>query len=298
MPFTYSTIGEKLTGHSGIVELMDDLGHALSGAGATPVHMMGGGNPAHIPAMQEVWRQRLAEIVADPAQCDRMLTNYDPPTGNLGFRESVAACLRSHYGWPLTVENVAVTCGGQSAFFYLFNLLAGESPRGLRRVLFPIMPEYIGYADQGLARGMFAGRRPRIEMLGPHRFKYHVDFESLNLTDDIAAICVSRPTNPSGNVLSDNEIARLAAVARDRNIPLVVDNAYGLPFPGAVFEPVAPYWDPGVILTFSLSKLGLPGVRTGIVVADPEIVRRIGSLTGIIGLANTNVGQTIVRPHA
>jgi valine--pyruvate aminotransferase len=45
-----------------------------------------------------------------------------------------------------------------------------------------------------------------------------------------------------------------------------------------------------------LSKLGLPGVRTGVVVAEPDVVRRIASLTGIIGLANGNVGQTIVRP--
>ena len=102
MPFTYSTVGDKLSGHSGIVELMDDLGHALAEAGAAPMHMMGGGNPAHIPAMQDVWRRRLAEIVADPAQCDRMLTNYDPPAGNTRFREAFAACLRQEYGWPLS----------------------------------------------------------------------------------------------------------------------------------------------------------------------------------------------------
>ncbi|HMO84924.1 MAG TPA: hypothetical protein PKC18_08410, partial [Lacipirellulaceae bacterium] len=73
MAFSYSSIGEKLSRHSGIVELMDDLGQALSEAqaGSAPVAMMGGGAPAHIPAVQEAWRRRLAEIVAEPAQCDR-----------------------------------------------------------------------------------------------------------------------------------------------------------------------------------------------------------------------------------
>jgi valine--pyruvate aminotransferase len=303
MPFQYSAIGEKISGSSGIVELMDDLGHALSDAGATPVHMMGGGNPAHIPEIQAVWRRRLAEIAADPAQCDRMLTNYDPPAGNTRFRQAVADALRQQYGWPLGAENVAVTCGGQSAFFYLFNLLAGEPSGGgrLRRVLLPLMPEYIGYADQGLAAGLFTSRRPLIQMLGEHQFKYHVDFDALGLdhqgaTDDIAAICITRPTNPSGNVLADDEVARLSAFARRRGIPLIIDNAYGEPFPGAVFESIRPMWDPGIILTFSLSKLGLPGVRTGIVVADAEIIRRIASMTAIVGLANTNVGQTLVGP--
>jgi valine--pyruvate aminotransferase len=301
MPFTYSTLGDKLTRHSGIVELMEDLGHALADAGDKPMIMLGGGNPAHIPAVQEVWRRRLAEIAANPGECDRMLSNYDPPAGNQRFREAFAACLARGYGWPLTAANVAVTCGGQSAFFYLFNLLAGDSPRGPRRILLPLMPEYIGYADQGLAESLFTSRRARIEQLGEHQFKYHVDFDALDINssdhgDDVAAICVTRPTNPSSNVLTDEEVVRLARLARGRGVPLIIDNAYGEPIPGAVFEPTRPIWDAGVILTFSLSKLGLPGVRTGIVVADEEIVRRVTSLTAIVGLANTNLGQAIVRP--
>jgi valine--pyruvate aminotransferase len=310
MPFHYSTLGDRLTRPSGIVELMEDLGHALSGARGAPLAMLGGGNPAHIPEMQEVWRRRLAEIAADPGECDRVLSNYDPPAGNQRFREAFAACLAREYGWPLTADNVAVTCGGQSAFFYLFNLFAGDGPRGPRRVLLPLMPEYIGYADQGLAESLFTSRRPRIERLGEHEFKYHVDFDAVGragphadgplgegeLGDDIAAICVTRPTNPSGNVLTDGEISRLAGLARGRGVPLIIDNAYGEPIPGAVFEPTRPAWDPGIILTYSLSKLGLPGLRTGIVVADAEVVRRIASLTAIVGLANTNLGQAMVRP--
>jgi valine--pyruvate aminotransferase len=295
MDYQFSDVGERLSGHSGINELMHDLGDALAGAHGREMVMMGGGNPAHIPAVQAVWRQRLAEILAEPAECDRMLTNYDPPVGNGRFRAAAADCLARQYGWPVTAENVAVTCGGQSAFFLLFNLLAGRMDGGVRRILLPLMPEYIGYADQGLIESMFVGRRPKIETCGEHSFKYHIDFDALEVGDDVAAIAVSRPTNPSGNVLTNDEVARLAALARGRGIPLVIDNAYGEPFPGAVFEEIRPVWDRGVILTFSLSKLGLPGVRTGIVVAEEEIVRRLASMTAIVGLANTNVGQTIVR---
>jgi valine--pyruvate aminotransferase len=297
MSFTFSAIGEKLSRHSGIVELMDDLGHALAEAGGKSLAMLGGGNPAHIPAVQEVWRRRLAEIAADPAQSDRMLTNYDPPAGNTRFRESFATWLNSQYGWPVGPENVAVTNGGQAAFFSLFNLLAGAAPDGRpRRILLPLMPEYIGYADQGLSESMFTSRRARIEMCGERQFKYHIDFDALHVADDVAAICVTRPTNPSGNVLTDEEVTLLAQLARSRGIPLIVDNAYGDPFPGAIFETTRPIWDRGIILTFSLSKLGLPGLRTGIVVADEAIVRSVSSMTAIMGLANNNVGQALVRP--
>jgi alanine-alpha-ketoisovalerate/valine-pyruvate aminotransferase len=35
-----------------------------------------------------------------------------------------------HHGWPLSARNVALTGGSQSAFFTLFNLLAGETDDG------------------------------------------------------------------------------------------------------------------------------------------------------------------------
>lgn len=297
MNLQITKIGELLSGHSGIVELMDDLGIALAGGESSGMLMLGGGNPAHVPEIQAVWRERLRKIVADEPFCDQMLANYDGPAGSPRFRESVAACLRKKYGWDVGPENIAITNGGQTAFFFLFALLAGDMPNGSKRkILLPITPEYIGYADQGLCEGTFVSHRPRIDKIDDHTFKYRIDFETLEISDDVAAICVSRPTNPTGNVLTDEEVSRLAQLTRTREIPLLIDNAYGEPFPGAVFEPIEPIWNRDIVMTFSLSKLGLPGTRTGIVLADEQITRRINSMTGIVGLANNNIGQAIVEP--
>ena len=297
MDFQFSKIGERLSGLSGIVELMDDLGAALAGGGSSEMLMLGGGNPAHVPEMQAVWRERLQEILADVPYCDRMLANYDGPAGNPRFRESMAACLRETYGWDVGPENIAITNGGQTAFFFLFTLLAGEMPNGRRRrILLPITPEYIGYSDQGLGEGTFVSHRPKIDLLDERAFKYRIDFDTLEVGDDIAAICVSRPTNPTGNVLTNEEVDRLAKLAAEREIPLLIDNAYGAPFPGALFESIDPVWNRDRVMTFSLSKLGLPGTRTGIVLADESIIERLRSMTGNIGLANNNIGQSIVEP--
>jgi valine--pyruvate aminotransferase len=85
-------------------------------------------------------------------------------------------------------------------------------------------------------------------------------------------------------------------LAAAHGIPLILDNAYGAPFPGIMFVPARPYWAPHVILTLSLSKIGLPGTRTGIVVAPERIASAIGSHTAIMGLANSSVGQQLVLP--
>ena len=112
----------------------------------------------------------------------------------------------------------------------------------------------------------------------------------------IGAIAASRPTNPSGNVLTDAEVARLSDLAAAHNIPLILDNAYGTPFPGVMFVPAQPFWVPHAVLVLSLSKLGLPGTRTAIVIAPEQIAKAIGSLTAVVGLANGTIGQQIVLP--
>jgi len=294
----FSITGSRLAARSGILDLMDDLGRAMTTA--PDMRMLGGGNPAHIAEVDAVWRQRMEELMADGDALERMLGNYDPPRGNPHFVKALAGCLNEALGWNIGPENVAVTAGGQTAFFYLFNLLAGVMPDGTRRkILLPLVPEYIGYANQGLEPDLFIGCQAIIEELPENEFKYRVDFaavESVLAKEAIGAICVSRPTNPTGNVLTDGEIARLSALARNAGIPLIIDNAYGLPFPGAIFTAASPVWEAHIILTLSLSKLGLPGTRTGIVIARPEITAAVAAMTSVTGLANTNTGQQIVLP--
>ena len=98
----------------------------------------------------------------------------------------------------------------------------------------PLTPEYIGYSDIGISDGLFTATKPEIGQWR-HHFKYHVDFSSLNVSDKTAALCVSRPTNPTGNVLADEEVEHLDYIARDADIPLIIDGAYGLPFPNITF---------------------------------------------------------------
>ena len=289
----FSDIGSRLGGPSGIQELMDDLGEALS---LHPdMRMLGGGQPAAIPQVQAMWRQRLAEMLAD-GSIDRTLLNYDPPGGNPLFREAFAAFLQRECGWQVTRENIAIMPSSQSACFLLFNLLAGDTAGKKRRILFPLLPEYIGYANQALCEGQFTACLPRIVETAPHEIKYHVDFDRLRITPDIAAMCVSCPTNPTGNVLTQNEFDSLHALTDAHGIPLIIDNAYGYPFPGVIHNGFQPKWQPGMIFSISMSKVGLPGVRNAIVVADAPIVKALSNMNAITALANGNLGQALLLP--
>ncbi|MCG8651716.1 MAG: valine--pyruvate transaminase, partial [Pirellulales bacterium] len=296
MNWEFSEFGKRLCSGSGIGELMEDLGEALANAEGI-VRMLGGGQPAHIPEMDSLWRRRLEEIGQTDGELEHALGNYEPPSGNLAFRTAVAELFCRQFGWPIGPENVGITAGGQTAFFFLFNSLAGRFECGKqKKILLPLVPEYIGYANPSVGSEIFQAVKPKIETIGRHQFKYRVDFDNLTVTDEIAAICVSRPTNPTGNVLTDEEINRLADLAASCGIPLIIDSAYGAPFPNVIFTEATPLWNENTLLTLSLSKIGLPGTRTGIVVGPPSLIKSLGSMTSIVGLSNTNLGQAIMRP--
>ena len=297
MTFKLSDFGNRLSGEAGILQLMDDLGDAL--ASGAPKAMFGGGNPAHIPAVTTVFEQSLQQLLKDPKQTAAMFGNYDTPQGNEAFIAACVTFFNREYGWGITRDNIAITPGSQNGFFMLFNLLAGQREGKQRRIMLPLVPEYIGYVDQQIEPDGFVSQRPRIETIGEHEYKYHVDLDQLTIDESVAALCVSRPTNPTGNVLSDEEVAELAVRAKAADIPLIIDNAYGLPFPGVVQVPATLPWDKdngNIVLSFSLSKIGLPSSRVGIFVGPPQLMRALSKANAIVSLSSPSFGQYVMAP--
>ncbi len=289
----FSEFGEKFIVESGIMRLMDDLGNALA-EGGEDMLMLGGGNPAHIPEIEALFRSRIETIINCSNDFECVIGNYDTPQGEKSFITSLAAMLKSQFGWKISCKNIVLTNGSQSAFFYLFNMFAGKCSDGSRKkILLPLAPEYIGYADVGLTDDFFLTFKPEMTFLEDRMFKYQVDFNKLKVSEDVGAICVSRPTNPTGNVLTDEEVDKLIQLAKDNDIPLILDNAYGTPFPNIIFTDAKPVWNENIILSMSLSKLGLPGARTGIVIACEEVIQMLIKMNAVLSLAPNSVGVAL-----
>ncbi|ATG58376.1 MULTISPECIES: valine--pyruvate transaminase [Pseudoalteromonas] len=297
----YSHFGSKFTQPNGITQLMEDLGNAKNSNNPNLV-MLGGGNPASVPQVNTAFIDELNHLVKNN-KIAQVMGLYDGPTGNDEFRAALANQLTQAYAWNLTASNIALGNGSQANFFILFNLFAGKMADGShKKVLFPLAPEYVGYADQGLTDDMFVAIKPEIEILnasnGSKQFKYVIDFDAVKavLANDnsISALCVSRPTNPTGNVITDDEVHQLDLLAKQYTIPLIIDNAYGDPFPGCIYTDANLTWNSNIILCMSLSKLGLPGLRTGIVVANNEIIKAISRVNGAMVLSPNSFGPSLV----
>ena len=117
--------------NSGIVQLMDDLGNALSEN--KDMLMMGGGNPSHIPEVQQFFHDKMQRVLDRPAEFAHMIGDYDPPQGNKPFLEAIAELLNTENDWQISSKNVALTAGSQAGFFLLFNIFGGECIDGTKR---------------------------------------------------------------------------------------------------------------------------------------------------------------------
>jgi valine--pyruvate aminotransferase len=257
-----SDFGERFRGYSGITHLMDDLSEGLA---QPEVIMLGGGNPADIPEVRAVLENVLVKL-QQSGRLIETLANYDGPQGNSGFLETLADFFRRQYGWNITSRNIALTHGSQSSFFILFNSFAGKAGSLQKRVLIPLVPEYIGYSDVGIEDGLITSQEAKIQHLEDGFFKYLVDFENLQVD----------------------------ATTGRHDVPLLIDSAYGTPFPDIIFSEAKPFWNDNCIVCMSLSKLGMPGARTGIVIANEEVIKYFSNMTAITSLAPSGLGAEIL----
>ena len=287
----FSCWADRIHEEVGIINLMNDLGNASAIAEDRPLYMLGGGNPAHIPEIEKYFHNQMEQILRSPKVFETLVGDYAGPQGSRRFVMALADLLRANYGWDIGPENIAVANGSQMAFTVIFRLLSGNYPDGkAKQILLPMTPEYIGYNEADEQETRFRSIRPNITETSDHTFKYEINFNNIEITDEVSAICVSRPTNPTGNVVTDDEIKQLTSLAHKHEIPLIVDGAYGLPFPSIVFRDATVEWNEDVILVLSLSKLGLPGTRTGIIIAKPELIELFACANAIMTLASGNFG--------
>jgi aspartate/methionine/tyrosine aminotransferase len=212
-------------------------------------------------------------IGSDPRAAAKLLETglwYPLSEGSERLRERIAEWYPG-----AGVENVSVTNGGSEAnHLTLWSLLR---PRD--RLAF-MVPNYM--QGWGLGRHYANGTdvfRLRLRKNGTDGNRWALDLDELEkaVTKRTRVIMVCNPNNPTGSILSEEEMDALVAVARKRNAWLVADEIYR----GAETDTdaAAPtFWGryDKVVVTSGLSKaFGMPGLRIGWVVGPSDFVKEL-----------------------
>ncbi|HEX5403473.1 MAG TPA: aminotransferase class I/II-fold pyridoxal phosphate-dependent enzyme, partial [Pseudonocardiaceae bacterium] len=251
------------------------------------------GNPAQIPEVIETWRRLERDALSDnfvEASC-----RYGPSRGTDGLVNAIVRYFNARYGWRLGPENVLVGPGSQMLCFIATTVFTGPYTDGRRVLVLPSVPDYTGYQGLSLEPEAIVGVPPRVEIQDGRYFRYAFEIEALRHQDSMGMLLLSSPGNPTGRSIQADELAGLISIAEERDIPLLIDHAYGDPFPKVVDVAVDPPLHPNVINCFTLSKAGIPGERIGFAIGPAQAIDAMLSFTANANLHAPQLVQAVAQ---
>lgn len=288
-----SPAGAKMANLSGLRSIMEDIATTTAASSQDRWLNLSIGNPAPIPEVVAMWRQ-LVRAALD-CEFEAASCSYGASRGMPRLVDAIVGYYNARYGWGITADNVVVGSGSQLLGFIASTMFTGPAAGGGRtRVVLPSVPDYTGYQAMSLHPDGIVGVAPGIDIDRDRYFRYSFDFAALRRQRQVGMILLSSPSNPTGRCLEPAELDELVQIADEWDVPLVVDHAYGEPFPRIVHTQAPPRWHPNVINLFTLSKAGMPGERIGFAIGESRYINPMVSFIANSVLHAPQLAQTVL----
>jgi aminotransferase len=199
---------------------------------------------------------------------DQGFVHYAPNAGVPALREALAANVKRHKGISYQADKeIIVTAGGQEALYLtLMSILDPGDEVLIPNPAFGPFPWTVHLAG---------GVPIAIDLVPADNFMFDLEAAARVITPRTKAMIVNSPHNPTGSVLTREQLEKIAAFCTRRNLILVSDEAYDrMVYDGHVHY--SPAGLPGMrertIVCGSLSKTyAMTGWRIGYI-AGPEAV--------------------------
>lgn len=286
--------GTHMSNLTGVRAIMKDIIETLQASAGQQLINLSAGNPVILPEVEQLWRDCTAQLL-DSSEYGEVVCRYGSSQGYAPLIDAIVKDFNQRFGLKLTQKNVLISPGSQSLYFYAANAFGGYTSSGeLKKIVLPLSPDYTGYGGVTLVPEALIAYKPALDIdAAAHKFKYRPDFSKLSITENTGCVIFSRPCNPTGNVLTDDEVKKIAALAAPYNVPVFIDSAYAPPFPALNFTEMTPIFGDNIIHCMSLSKAGLPGERIGIAIGDEQVIQVLESFQTNACLHASRYGQAI-----
>jgi aspartate aminotransferase len=213
--------------------------------------------------------------VAVQAACKALtdgFTKYTPGSGIPELRAEVADLYRRQFGAPWTTAQSVITVGGKAALFETALAVFEEG----QEVILP-SPAWVSLPEQI----RFAGAVPvEVPTSGDDGFRIHAGPLLDAVTERTRAFLLNAPCNPTGGVVSPEDLRRIVEFAAGRGLLVISDETY-LRFVYGGLGPVsaaslAAEFPDTVIVVGSFSKTyAMTGWRIGYLLGPPEVVQAV-----------------------
>jgi len=208
-------------------------------------------------------------------------THYTPALGLPALREAIAA------SYPVAQRpapgQIVVTPGSSGALVLIFGVLLDPGDE--------VLMADPGYPCNRHFVRLFEGRARLVPVNADTAYQLTADLIRSHWNERTRAVLISSPSNPTGTLVPDNEMARIVATVRELGGTLIVDEIYhGLTYGTEARSALVHGPDLFVVNSFS-KYYGMTGWRVGWLVAPVGYVEPIDRLAQNIFLAASTVGQ-------
>jgi len=210
-------------------------------------------------------------------------THYSEPAGIPSLREALSAWYRTEYGLDIDPERIMVTPGASGALLLLSALLLNPGETML-------LPDP-GYPCNRHFLRLVEGC-PRLVPVGAeHGFQLTGELVRDNWTKRTVGAMVASPANPTGGVLSREELQELSAATREKGGYLVVDEIYhGLGY-GVETTSVLEVDDDAFVINSFSKYFGMTGWRLGWLVAPRSAIPELEKLAQNLFISMSTMAQ-------
>jgi len=204
---------------------------------------------------------------------DAGYTHYGPSPGLPALREAIAADFTARRGVAVEADRVVVVPGGKPIIFFMMLALLEEGDEAIYPD--PGFPIYASMID-------FSGATPvPLALREENEFRVDVDELSGLVTDRTKVIVLNSPQNPTGSMLTSDDLKAVGELAAERGVWILADEIYSrILYDGREHDTVLRYGDPEriVVLDGFSKTYAMTGWRLGYGVMSTSFVERIARL--------------------
>ena len=146
------------------------------------------------------------------------LSHYLSTLGLTKLRQAIAESYRKRYGSDYKIDEIIVGCGAKSVLYVAAMTLFGEGDE----VIIP-SPYWVSYPEQV----RLAGATPVfLKAKEEDGFAPRASAAAALVNERTRGIILCSPSNPTGEIIPQEEIHRFAALALERDLYLIFDECY------------------------------------------------------------------------
>ncbi|MBQ8868656.1 MAG: pyridoxal phosphate-dependent aminotransferase [Oscillospiraceae bacterium] len=214
--------------------------------------------------------------------CDSIdLHGYTSAQGDMETRRTIANNIGERFGFAADANLIYMTCGAAASLTITLKAIIEEGDEVI--LLAPYFPEYKVFAEN-------AGAKVKVVACTGEQFSLDLEALGKAVNKNTRAIIVNSPNNPTGAVLSEDDIKGLAELLNKkqaetgRAVTILADEPYRELAYDGVFVPYIPNYYDNTIVCYSYSKsLSIPGERIGYISVSPRAENAADTFAAVCG---------------